>query len=201
MLPAQPERRSMRNLVKGDSEECTSSKSTLSGSHERKSVMASIGNYAYILKCKLAVTSLRKVDEPLRLAHAVRHLGDAYYYARRAAQAESCYVEALSIYRGRKQTRPLDLANAIRSFAVLKDYVGALEEAKPLWQEAHDLYVATNAPDGVAESAARLALLARRQGDLHRSREWLSEASRSAETLDDPETLQYIREVRAQIEG
>ena len=162
--------------------------------------MASIGNYAYIIKCKLAVASLRKVDEPLRLAHAVRHLGDAYYYARRAAQAEPCYVEALSTYRSHKQTRPLDLANAIRSFAVLKDHVGADEESKPLWQEAHDLYVATNMPAGVAESAARLALLARRQGDLRLSREWLSEASTSADGLDDPETLQYIREVTAQIE-
>ena len=161
--------------------------------------MASIGNYAYILKCKIAVASLRRVDDPLRIAHAVRHLGDAYYYAKQAARAEPCYVEALSIYRGHKQTRPLDLANAIRSFAVLKDYVGADEEAKPLWQEAHDLYVALNATAGVAESAARLALLARRQGDLRRSREWLSEASAAADDSDDPETLQYIREVTAQI--
>ena len=163
--------------------------------------MNRIGNYAYILKCKLTVASLRKVDDPLRLAHAVRHLGDAYNHGRDAALAEPCFVEALSIYRGNEHTRPLDLANTIRGFAVLKDYVGADEEATTLWQEAHDLYLALNAAPGVAESAARLALLARRQGDLHRSREWLSEASRSAETLDDPETLQYIREVRAQIEG
>ena len=162
--------------------------------------MASIGNYAYVLKYKLAVANLRKVNEPLRLAHAVRHLGDAYYYARQAARAEPCYVEALSIYRGHEHTRPLDLANAIRSFAVLKDEVGAAEEGQRLWQEAHDLYVAVNVKSGVAESAARLALLARRQGDQHRSREWLSEASAAADASDDPETLQYIREVTTQIE-
>jgi tetratricopeptide (TPR) repeat protein len=163
--------------------------------------MASIGNHAYVLKCKLAVASLRKVDDPLKLAHAVRHLGDAYYYAGRAAQADLCYVEALSIYRSHEHPRPLDLANAIRSFAVLKDYVGADKEARPLWQEAHDLYVAVNATAGVAESAARLALLARRQGDFPLSREWLTEASAAAYLTDDPETLQYLREVRAQIEG
>jgi tetratricopeptide (TPR) repeat protein len=162
--------------------------------------MANIGAYAYVLKCKLAVASLRKVDDPLRLAHAVRHLGDAYYYAERAEQAEPCYVEALSIYRRHEHPRPLDLANAIRSFAVLKDYLGAADEAKPLWQEAHDLYVALNVPAGVAESAARLALLSQRQGDLERSREWLSEASAAAEP-DDRETLQYLREVKAQIEN
>ena len=161
--------------------------------------MASIGNHAYVLSYKLAVAKCRRVDDPLRLAHTVRHLGDAYYYAGRAAQAEPCYVEALSIYRHHEHTPPLDLANAIRSFAVLKDYVGADNEARPLWQEAHDLYVAVNATAGVAESAARLALLARRQGDLQRSREWLNEATAAADASDDPETLQYVREVTAQI--
>jgi tetratricopeptide (TPR) repeat protein len=162
--------------------------------------MPSIGNYAYVLKCKLAVAKSRKVDDPLKLAHAVRHLGDAYYYAKQAAQAEPCYVEALSIYRDNEHTRPLDLANAIRSFAVLKDEVGAAEEAKRLWQEAHDLYVRVKVPAGVAESAARLALLARRQDDRQRSREWLSEAIAAAALSDDPETLQYIDEVRVQLE-
>src|SRR6266581_2807522 len=162
--------------------------------------MAIIGNYAYVLKCKLGVASLRKVDDPLRLAHAVRHLGDAYYYARRSARAESCYVEALSIYRRYENRQPLDLANAIRSFAVLKDEVGSAEEAEQMWQEAHDLYVSLNASVGIAESAARLALLARRQGDLQRSSKWLGEAIKAADRADDPETLQYICEVQAQIE-
>ena len=120
--------------------------------------MASIGNHGYLLKCKLAVVSARIVDDPLRLAHAVRHLGDAYYYARRARQAEACYVEALSIYRGHAQTRSLDLANAVRSFAVLKDEIEPRKDSQLLWREAYDLYVALNAPAGVAESAARLAL-------------------------------------------
>jgi tetratricopeptide (TPR) repeat protein len=163
--------------------------------------MATIGNDAYVLKCKLAVASLRRVDDPLRLAHTVRHLGDAYYYAGQASLAEPCYVEALSIYRRDEHRRPLDLANAIRSFAVLKDEVGAPEEAQRLWQEAHDLYVAVNVPAGVAESAARLALLARHQGDLQRSREWFGEAVAVADDTDDPETQQYIREVKAQIEN
>ena len=163
--------------------------------------MASIGNYAYILRYKLAVASLRKVDDPLRLAHAVRHLGDAYCYARRAALAKPCYVEALSIYRGHEHTRPLDLANAIRSFAVLKDDGGAEQEAQRLWQEAHDLYASVNVPAGVAESAARLALLARRQGDLPQSREWLARAVTAARAADDAETLNYVNEVKAQIES
>jgi hypothetical protein len=38
--------------------------------------MASIGNYANILWRKLAVANVRKDDDPLKLAHAIRHLGD-----------------------------------------------------------------------------------------------------------------------------
>ena len=163
--------------------------------------MAGIVNYAYVLKCKLTVAGLRKADEPLRLAHAVRHLGDAYYYGKRASLAEACYVEALSIYRGHEDRRPLDLANAVRSFAVLKDEVGEEKEAEHLWQEAHDLYVSLDASAGIAESAARLALLARRKGDRQRSREWLDRAITAADSADDPETHQYINEVRAQIGG
>ena len=161
--------------------------------------MSGIADNAYVLKYKLAVARARTMADPLKLAHKVRHLGDAYYYAGRGAEAEPCYVEALSIYRHHEHTPPLDLANAIRSFAVLKDYVGADDEAKPLWQEAHELYLAVNVSAGVAESAARLALLARRQGEAQRSLEWLAEASAAADASNDTETLEYIRKVKAQI--
>src|SRR2546423_1077662 len=161
--------------------------------------MATIGNYAYVLKCRLAVASLRKVNDPLRLAHTVRHLGDAYYYARHWSLAEPCYLEALSIYRIHENRQPLDLANAIRSFAVLKDEVGAVAEAKLLWQEAHDLYVTLDVSAGIAESAARLALSAQRESDLQQSRKWLSEAIAAADRANDSETLQYIRQVKTQI--
>ena len=161
--------------------------------------MADMGNSANVLKYELAVASARRSDDSLKLAHRVRHLGDAYYHSGRAESAEPCYVEALTIYRSHESPKPLDLANAIRSFAVLKHDAGETEEAQKLWQEAHDLYATLNIPAGVAESAARLALLAQHQGNLQRSREWLSEAIRAADASADPETLDYIREVTARI--
>jgi len=162
--------------------------------------MATIGNIAYVLRYTLAVARARAAGDRLRLAHRVRHLGDAYYYAGRPARAEACYAEALSIYRCDTETRPLDLANSIRSFAVLKHETGALDEARLLWQEAHDLYEALEMPAGIAETAARLALLARHDGDLQRSRDCLTEARIAADATADPETREYVREVTAQIE-
>ena len=65
--------------------------------------MPTIGNRAYILRWKLAVAALRTGHDRLRLAHAVRRLGGAYYCAGHATLAERCYIEALSIYRNSRQ--------------------------------------------------------------------------------------------------
>ena len=104
-----------------------------------------------------AIALLRQADEPLRLAHTIRHLADMHQEAGQPQLAEPLYDEAIAIYRGNECTPPLDLANAIRGLAELKD-------DERLWQEAHDLYVATNVPPGVAETARRLAEHARRRG-------------------------------------
>jgi tetratricopeptide (TPR) repeat protein len=112
-----------------------------------------------VSRLELEVAVARGGDDALRLAHRVRHLGDAYHRAGRPALAEPCYVEALSIYRGDERRRPLDFANAIRSMAVLKGESGENAEAQRLWQEARDLYAAVDVPAGVDESTARLARL------------------------------------------
>ena len=103
-----------------------------------------------------AVVSLRELGEPFRLAHTIRHLGDVLYEAGRAALAEPQYREALALYRRERNAPRLDLANAIRSLAVLTEHAGNPEEASRLWAEAHDLYAELGVSPGVSESAARL---------------------------------------------
>lgn len=53
----------------------------------------------------------------------------------------------------------LDLANAIRSLAILKEAAGELEEARRLWEDAKDLYKSVGAREGAAECLARIARL------------------------------------------
>jgi tetratricopeptide (TPR) repeat protein len=158
-------------------------------------------NEANIIKYQLAVAELRNSDDRLKLAHAVRHLGDAYYYAGEKRLAKPHYVEALSIYRNHDDRRPLDFANALRSYAVLQADLGATDEAKSLWQEAHDLYLLLDVQAGVAESAARLAILALRENDFRRSREWLAEASEAVQIANDAETSRFVAEVKDQIDA
>ncbi len=86
-----------------------------------------------------AVTICRKGDDALTLAHTVRHLGDIHQDAGRAELAEPCYHEALALYRSHERTPPLDLANAIRPLAILKDDAGEVEEARRLLAFVHPL--------------------------------------------------------------
>jgi len=106
-----------------------------------------------------AVALYRKHGDRLALAHTVRHLGDVYQEGHHPELAEPCYREALELYRSCADVPPLDLANAIRSMAVLKGENGETAQARALWQEAQSLYAQVNVPQGVAESSARLARL------------------------------------------
>jgi tetratricopeptide (TPR) repeat protein len=104
-----------------------------------------------------AVALARAEGDPLLLAHTVRHLGDIHRQAAQFPQAQNCYEEALTLYRSNATTAPLDLANALRPYALLKEQIGEREHAKPLWEEARKLYASANAPDGVSESAKHLS--------------------------------------------
>lgn len=98
-----------------------------------------------------ATELLRNSTDQLRFAHTVRHLGDVYVERQNWSSAESCFVEALNIYRGQPPARMLDVANAIRGYAVLKDKSGTADEARELWAEAGRMYQALGIVDGVKE--------------------------------------------------
>jgi tetratricopeptide (TPR) repeat protein len=98
--------------------------------------------------------------DPLTLAHTVRHLGDLYYDAGQTELAQPCYCEALKLYRAQSDAPLLELANAVRSMAILKSNRGEMEQAKLLWQEARELYARVDVPEGVKESSNQLAQLA-----------------------------------------
>jgi len=101
-----------------------------------------------------AVSLFREVGEPLVLAHVIRHLGDVYHEQGCPELAEPCYHEALGLYRNHERGSSLDLANAIRSLAVLR-----WEQTKALWVDVRDLYANLSVEAGVKEISARIAAL------------------------------------------
>ena len=106
-----------------------------------------------------AVAVARRSGDPLRLAHAIRHLGDTHRRARRLAEAEACYDEALALYAAEDEPPTLAYANAIRPMAILKEALGETGEALHLWQQAKSLYAAVPVAAGVAECEKNLARL------------------------------------------
>ena len=107
-----------------------------------------------------AVSDCRAIGDRVLLAHTLRHLGDVQQDLDRFALAEACYREALALYRASDSTRPLDLANAVRPFALLKERAGQHTEARELWTEAQRLYTSVNARAGVEECTSHLQKLA-----------------------------------------
>jgi len=148
-----------------------------------------------------AAAIYRRDEDALKLAHTVRHIGDIHQDAKRADAAEACYHEALALYGAHPEAPVLDLANAVRPLALLKDDAGEFDEADRLWEQAKNLYEAVNVQAGVAGCAARLALLARRRENPERARKMLAEASAAAEKSGDYNSVRYVNEVRTWIAG
>jgi hypothetical protein len=94
------------------------------------------------------------MGDPLLLAHVVRHLGDVYLEQDCPELAEPCYHEARDLYRSQGDNSSLDLANAIRSLAMLR-----WQQSKALWREAQALYIDLNVKSEINESKARIAAL------------------------------------------
>lgn len=148
-----------------------------------------------------AASIYRVQGNTLKLAHSLRHVGDIHQDAGRPTEAELYYHQALALYRANPETPRLDLANAIRPLALLKHDAGKFDDAEPLWAEAKLLYDSVNVLPGVAECAARLALVAHRRRDSERARTLLAEATEAARNSGDNQSLKYVNQVRTQIAG
>ena len=101
----------------------------------------------------------RQLNNPLCWAHSARHAADILREQGKRDESGGLYAEVLEEYRNNSKTAPLDLANAIRGYALLKSKMGAVQEACALWKEAGDLYGSENIDAGVEESRKQIALL------------------------------------------
>jgi tetratricopeptide (TPR) repeat protein len=118
-------------------------------------------NSAALRHYQEAIELLRRGADPLRLAHAVRHMADILRHEHSFEQARICYEEALAIYRRHSDASALDVANAVRGFALLQGDAGQNDAAMSLWQEARSLYESVNVQAGVQESDIHISRLTR----------------------------------------
>ena len=101
----------------------------------------------------------REQDDVLAYAHTIRHIADIYRQERNSVAAKPLYEEALELYRSNLDTKLLDLANAVRPYALLNEQQGNFDLARKLWQEARHLYGSIRLDVGVSECDAHLTQL------------------------------------------
>src|SRR3954463_13920425 len=87
-----------------------------------------------------ASQGFRQKNDRLAYAHTIRHIADMYLDQQQYESAQPLYEEALQIYRSDLDTKLLDLANAVRPYALLTEAMGDRAIARQLWLEARNLY-------------------------------------------------------------
>jgi tetratricopeptide (TPR) repeat protein len=101
----------------------------------------------------------RTENNPLAYAHTIRHIADMHLDESHHAEAKPLYEESLELYRNNFDTKLLDLANAVRPYALLNEKLGNFETARQLWQEARNLYASLRLEAGILECEAHLTTL------------------------------------------
>ena len=100
-----------------------------------------------------------ELDDDHLSAHTLRHLGDVYRSKGMLEEADPVYAEALAYYQNADTISELDLANALRSMALLRELQNDAEQAVFYWRQAQYYYQATHIQPGVAECEDRIAAL------------------------------------------
>ena len=99
-------------------------------------------------------------NDPLAEAHALRHLADLHLEAGALGEAASTYARVLGLYHASRDEGSLDLANALRGYALLRERLGERQEAEALWREARLLYAQAGVEAGIDECDAHLVEMA-----------------------------------------
>lgn len=106
-----------------------------------------------------AAKMYRDQNDMLAYAHTIRHIADIYQQECNLAEAKPLYQESLELYRNNIGTRVLDLANALRPYALLNEAQGNLQLARELWEEARQLYSSVRLAAGVSECDVHISKL------------------------------------------
>jgi tetratricopeptide (TPR) repeat protein len=107
----------------------------------------------------MAAGAYRELEQPLQWAHKARHAADILREQGRRDESGRLYAEVLEVYRANADAIKLDVANAIRGFALLKTGMGADRDAIALWKEARDIYRSENIEPGIEESTRQIESL------------------------------------------
>lgn len=110
---------------------------------------------AYVEAVALARTHASSTD----LARILNHLGTLYYMTTDFASAWDCHQEAVALYEADDTTSPLDLADAVRGFAMTATATRSKGIARSLWLLALSLYQNSEITEHINDCAFNLRML------------------------------------------
>ena len=99
----------------------------------------------------------RSANDKGKLAYAQRHVADLQRELGQYHAAESAAAEAVSLYRQHSGSASLDLANALRVWALAQELLGQVPAAARSWREARSFYDAVGVLAGVQECDEHIA--------------------------------------------
>ena len=106
-----------------------------------------------------AVKEARAAGEPIRIAHALRHLADVEREQGQVDSAVCSATEAVELIRKIPDVPLPSLANTLRVWALVLELKSNFSGAKAAWQDACCAYERAEIEAGVAECKARLNAL------------------------------------------
>ena len=105
-----------------------------------------------------AVDLLAECGPPLVHAHALRHLADLYMEMSDLANAGSAMSTASELFAAHEDAvEPLNLANMLRSYALLCEQLGQETDARQYWSRARVIYEEVRVEEGIRECDAHLS--------------------------------------------
>lgn len=93
---------------------------------------------------QLALDQYQISGDPNMIAHALRHIADLAFQSGNYTLAEKHFKKAINLYTESADTKPLDLANAYRGYALLLEKTKNHAEAIENWKAAKKIVVQSN---------------------------------------------------------
>lgn len=117
-------------------------------------------NYTKALQlCQESLSYYKKSKDLNKIAHSTRHIADLEYHLGNYDNSEEFYKASLKLYRENKNTNSLDMANALRGYAILLEKNKKGLEAIQIWTGAKQYYEASNIKAGINEANKKIKLL------------------------------------------
>jgi len=101
----------------------------------------------------------QKTDLQDKVAHSLRHVADTFYSLNNIEEARSQYESVIEIYHSQENTNDVDIANALRGYALVLEKQNEKVAAAKEWATILSIYEKYNLQAGIKEAKQKITRL------------------------------------------